>query len=498
MALCWGGARRSRARLLLVGLTMPRSLLAHQLVPRLRPPLSPSPRHASVRAADFASLGVSPPLLSQLRAMGFDAPTDPQAQAFPAILSGDDVVLLAETGTGKTLAYALPIAQRMLERIEAEGAAAQQAVVLVPNRDLCEQVAGVIGRLFAGLPHPLSVSALTDDAADIEADVLVGTAATVLRYWCGPERVRWLVLDEADQLLAGSFKPAARSSYPVEQIIAQLKRDAKQAAEREGALRKAAAYGYDEAARAERARARAASWKASASSAKQFVVVGATMPNAGTRNAEVHVGRLFPLAVWLRGERVHREKAELRQVFVKVEPSQRLQALRLAIKQGPPGGKLVFTNSPDTAEEVHEELGGDAKGCALFHKLLPLAERRATLEAFREGRVHTLVCTGLASRGLDLSHVTHVVQYECAENAVEYMHRIGRTARAGSQGTATTIYTDERAELVEALREALEGGHSMDHLFSRKRSFRKHIKRYGSAAPVDWKEITASADKPLR
>ena len=139
----------------------------------------------------------------------------------------------------------------------------------------------------------------------------------------------------------------------------------------------------------------------------------------------------------------------------------------------PPGGALVFANTPDSAEEAFASLADhEPNGCALYHKNIPPAERARVLEEFRQGKLRALVCTGLASRGIDLANVTHVIQYECAANAVEFMHRIGRTARAGNEGTATTFYDDERAELVEALKEACEGGHP---------SARPHCRRTNAA-----------------
>eukprot|EP00966_Prymnesium_polylepis_P182337 4224212-Prymnesium_polylepis.1 len=114
------------------------------------------------------------------------------------------------------------------------------------------------------------------------------------------------------------------------------------------------------------------------------------MPNAGTKNAEVHVERLFPSARWLRAERVHREKAELRQFFVRVAPEQRADALRLALSRGPPGGALVFANSPDAAEEAHAALRATGTECALFHKNVAPAERGRALDAFRAGALRVL------------------------------------------------------------------------------------------------------------
>jgi len=248
--------------------------------------------------------------------------------------------------------------------------------------------------------------------------------------------------------------------------------------------------------------------------------VGATMPNAGTRNAEEHVRRLFPLASWYRASQVHKNKAELKNYFVKVDEVSRGAALRQALRHGPPGRVLVFANTLQTAEEAFEEavaeLGRDA--VAFFHKDVPVYQRSLLLERFgergggalaatptadgdvdgqsgeehgqgggaggeagsgqaEEGTLRVLVCTGLASRGIDFVKVSHVLQYDVASNAVEFMHRVGRTARAGQRGVSTTLYSDDRTDLVEGIRDALTTGEPIEHLFSRKRSFKLGIKK---------------------
>ena len=189
--------------------------------------------------------------------------------------------------------------------------------------------------------------------------------------------------------------------------------------------------------------------------------------------------RLFPLATWHRAERLHREASSLRQFFVKVDEGSRGAALRQALRHGPPGSALVFANTVELAREAHDEASAEAGPAAigLFHAELPAAERARALAAFSSGEVRTLVCTGLAARGLDFSEVAHVVQFTVASNAVEFMHRIGRTARAGKPGVATTLYTQERAQLVEGLGEALGAGKPIEHLFSRKRSLTLGIKK---------------------
>jgi ATP-dependent RNA helicase RhlE len=179
----------------------------------------------------FGALGLAPELVSALEASGIAEPTEIQRLGIQTILRGGDAVLLAETGSGKTLAYGLPLLHRLLSRTAAAGEGKgggwqeEKALILVPNRDLCAQVHDVLTALVRALPDELAravtVSSLVSEtAADADASVLIATPGVALNAIRGPEAIRTLVLDEADALLAGSFKPAARSSYPIERLIA--------------------------------------------------------------------------------------------------------------------------------------------------------------------------------------------------------------------------------------------------------------------------------------
>ena len=458
-------------------------------------------------AESFGKLGVSPLLLPALEAAGIGVPTDVQRAAFSGVLSGDDAILLSETGSGKTLAYALPILHRLLAQAGYSPTTGEltapltrprdQALVLAPNRDLCAQVHTVLQGLVEALPtdarEVIDVSSLCSDSADADASILVSTPPVALKLWRGARSVRWVVLDEADLLLAGSFKRAARANYPIEMLIADVKRSAK-----EEALVRAQQPSREEQPSREQpspgelveppwqcgGSADTAAGSAGRSrverdarhyASKQFVLVGATMPNAGTKNIEEHVKVLFPRAGWYRAPLLHQKKAEMRHFFVTVDDQSRATALRQALRHGPPGKVIVFANGVATAELAHAEVCSEVgeERCALFHGEVPPEVRARTLAAFDGAPADAppvLVCTGLAARGIDFVGVGHVIQYEVATNAVEFMHRVGRTARAGREGVCTTLYTADRAELVEGLRDALADGRSVEHLFSRKRS----------------------------
>ena len=220
------------------------------------------------------------------RAAGLVEPTEVQRLAVPRVLAGEDTVLLGETGTGKTLAAcdaARDARGPAAAKAAADGSWRPQAPVLQPNRELCAQVHSLLGELVAELP--LRASSLVDDNADADADVLVATPAVALRMWHGPEWFRWVVLDEADALLAGSFKPSARARYPITELIMALKQR-KRAADLEAYRKRVgdAASGGGESGGGEQD-ARGRRLQAGFDGA-QFVLVGATLPNAGTRNVE--------------------------------------------------------------------------------------------------------------------------------------------------------------------------------------------------------------------
>ena len=473
----------------------------------------------------FAALGLNPLLLPALTSLGIEEPTEVQRAAFEMLLGGNDAVLLSETGTGKTLAYALPLVHRLIDRVQQQADEAapieddtrpslrrtpeSQALILVPNRELAAQVHGVVSGIVASLPDELQpalrVSSLAAEyGADVDATILISTPALALKLWRGPEPIRWVVLDEADALLAGSWKVRARMNYPIEQIVSMVKRTAKLEA-RDSYVPLNTRQSKDDK-RASGRKERAELFYKT----KQFVITGATMPNAGTKNMEEHVKRLFPSAEWFMASRVHRSVAAVKQFFVKIDPESRGDALQQALKHGPDGKVLVFANTLEMAtaayEDAKKQLGAD--GCGFFHAGLPPNERAAALADFENGSPNVLVCTGLASRGIDFVDVAHVVQYDVAHNAVEFMHRVGRTARAGKSGVATTLYTDDRADLIEGLRDALAEGKPIDHLFSRKRSFSLQIKKRRkraegaemrlAAGDEEVVERSERAQKPLR
>ena len=214
---------------------------------------------------------------------------------------------------------------------------------------------------------------------------------------------------------------------------------------------------------------------------RQYIFAAATIHSSGKRTPGETLKLGFPDAAWVAGPRLHRSAAQLAHVWREVGADTRDDAVLAALREAPAGARtLVFANTVASAAALAERLA-DEPGVrsAAYHSGVPTVERFATLAAFRAGEVDVLVCTDSAARGLDVPGVAHVVQAEFALNAVDYLHRAGRTARAGAPGRLTSLYDEEAAQLVAAVRSAVEAGSPVEDAFSRKRSFRKKLKKYG-------------------
>ncbi|GJP41882.1 hypothetical protein CLOM_g1504 [Closterium sp. NIES-68] len=259
---------------------------------------------------------------------------------------------------------------------------------------------------------------------------------------------------------------------------------------------------------------------------KRYVFVAATMPTGTKKSVGEVLARQFPEAVWVSGGLLHRHNPFVRHEWQQVGDDSRATVLLAALtsrasnqsdNQRPDGDQpesiqrsMVFANDVESVDAIGRLLqrhlsssaaatseraaaddgvrGGaadvaagevaDVAWCAVYHKDVPLDERERALRRFQE-RGGVLVCTDAASRGIDVEHVSHVVQAEFALNTVDFLHRVGRTGRAGRPGRVTSLYTAGSAPLAEAVREAVQKGESTESAFSRKRSFRKKLKKYG-------------------
>jgi ATP-dependent RNA helicase RhlE len=354
----------------------------------------------------FSELGLNPALLKSLAAEGYTTPTPIQAQAIPGVLAGRDLLGIAQTGTGKTAAFALPILHRLAESRRPAMRQGARALVLSPTRELATQIAqsfATYGRhlnlsialVFGGVPHRPQIKAVARGV-----DILVATPGRLIQHLEERNLVlsgtEILVLDEADQMLDLGF------IRPIRQILARV------------------------------------------SARRQSLFFSATMPKEIGALADEMLRDPLRVAV----TPVAKTADRVRQSVILVEP-QRKQSLLVELFADPAMRRtIVFTRTKRGADKVARHLEGAGISVAAIHGNKSQGQREAALGAFRDGRIRGLVATDIAARGIDIDEVTHVVNYDLPNVPEAYVHRIGRTARAGAEGVAISLCAnDERALL---------------------------------------------------
>ena len=359
----------------------------------------------------FRALGVDATGLEAIAALGFTEPTPIQREAMPRLFAGSDVVGLAQTGTGKTLAFGLPLART----IDPE-AREVQAIVLVPTRELAKQVREVMDHL--ALFYGFTAWALTGGSrvqTDIErlskgVHVVVGTPGRVIdhikRGTLSLAKVRFVVLDEADQMLDIGF------ARDIDYILRHAPKD------------------------------------------RQTALFSATMPES--------IGRL----VWRymrNAERVavdpeQRTAEGVEQYYCEVAERDKLRALQYLYEMRGLGRTLIFCNTKVGVDRLTAALNAAGVPAQAIHGDLRQSQRDRVMADFRAGRLEFLVATNVAARGLDIPDIEDVVNYDVPQNPEEYIHRIGRTARAGRRGCSYTFVSEWDVPAWDAIvREVGEG-----------------------------------------
>ncbi|HET6681780.1 MAG TPA: DEAD/DEAH box helicase [Gemmatimonadaceae bacterium] len=346
----------------------------------------------------FADLGLDPRLVDALGALGYEEPTPVQREAIPPLLAGRDLLAQAATGTGKTAAFALPMLQ-LLAQTRSPGAA-PRALILVPTRELAMQVAEAVHRygkslgttvlaVYGGAPMQTQLRALKRGV-----DVVVATPGRALdhirRRTLVLDALAIAVLDEADEMLDMGF---------AEDLDAIL--DA-------------------------------------TPESRQTALFSATLP---PRIAEIATAHLrSPVRVRIDQEVVAAGAApRVRQVAYVVARPHKLAALSRVLDAEQPASAIVFCRTRTEVDELTETLVGRGHRAAALHGGLSQEQRDRVMKQFRSRRLDLLVATDVAARGLDVQHVTHVVNYDVPSAAEAYVHRIGRTGRAGREGVAITF-----------------------------------------------------------
>jgi superfamily II DNA/RNA helicase len=339
----------------------------------------------------FSELGLEAQTMQALARLSIDTPVTVQAEAIPALLDGRDVVMEAPTGSGKTLAYLVPL----IEAFAGRPGPGPRALVVTPTRELAIQIAEVLKSLQSDLRCALLYGgigyATQSLALKAQPDVVVGTPGRLLdmvgRKLLSLSRVDYLVLDEADEMLDAGFAP------DVERILKLT---------------------YE----------------------PQMVLASATMPEWVVRVIERHLRE--PLRVRVAAE----EESTLEHGLVRVARADKLSTLSRLLR-GHRGSAIVFGRTKHGVRKLNKELRSLGHSCLELQGNLSQAARDRAMQAFRDKRSEILVATNVAARGLDISHVGLVINYELPDTPQWLTHRVGRTARMGERGRALTFVAAE-------------------------------------------------------
>ncbi|AKS41621.1 DEAD/DEAH box helicase [Wenzhouxiangella marina] len=362
----------------------------------------------SPETASFAELGLPEVLLGVLTGLGYEAPSPIQAATIPALLNGSDVLGQAQTGTGKTAAFALPV----LARLRASSPR-PAALVLVPTRELAIQVAEAFQRYASGLDgfHVLPIyggQAYGPQLAGLRrgADVVVGTPGRVIDHLdkgtLDLSHLSTLVLDEADEMLRMGFID------DVENVLSKMPKDC------------------------------------------QIALFSATMPAAVARIAERYLKD--PERVTIRSRTT--TAATIRQRYWLVSGLHKLDALTRILEVEPFDAMIVFARTRVATEELAQRLNARGFSAAALNGDVPQQQREQFVERLKGGDIDILVATDVAARGLDVERISHVVNYDIPYDTEAYVHRIGRTGRAGRAGEAILFVAPRERGMLRAIERA--------------------------------------------
>ncbi|MGW6444856.1 DEAD/DEAH box helicase [Lentzea sp. NPDC055074] len=343
----------------------------------------------------FAELGVREEIVKALGEAGIVRTFAIQELTLPIALAGDDVIGQARTGTGKTLGFGVPL----LHRIDLPGDGTPQALVVVPTRELCLQVAhdltdaarhlGVkVAAIYGGIPYERQIAQLRKGA-----DVIIGTPGRLLdlaeQRHLVLGKVRMLVLDEADEMLDLGFLP------DIERILTMVPDQ------------------------------------------RQTMLFSATMPGPIITLARTFLTQ--PTHIRAEENDAGQTHENTSQFVYRAHSMDKPEMLARALQARDRGLTMVFARTKRTAQKVADDLTERGFAAAAVHGDLGQGAREKALRAFRAGKVDVLVATDVAARGIDIDDVTHVINYQCPEDEKTYVHRIGRTGRAGRTGVAVTF-----------------------------------------------------------
>ncbi|GAA3063630.1 Superfamily II DNA and RNA helicase [Actinokineospora globicatena] len=381
-------------------------------------------------APTFAELDVKPEIVRALAEAGIERTFAIQELTLPLALAGEDLIGQARTGTGKTLGFGVPL----LQRVTTPGDGTPQALVVVPTRELCLQVTADIrdaGKhlgirvlsIYGGRPYEPQVAALRKGV-----DIVVGTPGRLLdlaeQKHLVLGKVRGLVLDEADEMLDLGFLP------DIERILRMVPDQ------------------------------------------RQTMLFSATMPGPIITLARTFLTRPTHIRAEENDASAVHERTE--QFVYRAHSLDKVEVVARSLQAEGRGLTMIFTRTKRTAQKVADELTERGFAAGAVHGDLGQGAREQALRAFRSGKVDVLVCTDVAARGIDVTDVTHVINYQCPEDEKTYVHRIGRTGRAGKTGVAITLVDWDEEKRWKDISDALgldkpapvETYSTSEHLFS--------------------------------
>jgi ATP-dependent RNA helicase DeaD len=426
--------------------------------------LSDKAEHPPVPEA-FAALGVRPSILRALAEASFVTPSEIQSLLIPRALAGGDLLGQARTGTGKTAAFAIPMLQRATKGL------ATQGIILVPTRELAVQVEAEVKRLGQHTPiRTVAVYGGQKITAQMKflkhgPEILVGTPGRVIdlldRRIIDFGNVRFVVLDEVDRMLDIGFRDDIRNILSrVKGVRRGMPPDARQneqhAEEPADAHSAGSSDGQAEPSRAEVRQAEvshAEHGQPATDRSHQTIFVSATIsPDIEKLSRQYMREPVEKLIAPGADERPTVEKVE--QYYLSVEPWDKYRLLRSLLQQENPDLAIVFTRTKHGAEKLAKKLHADGIECREIHGNLAQNKRERVMKNFRSGKFDVLVATDLASRGIDVADISHIINFDISEDPEVYVHRVGRTARMGAKGRAFTFVTKEQGDeltKVEAL-----------------------------------------------
>ncbi len=359
-------------------------------------------------AITFTDLGLGEPVLKALRDVGYETPSAIQAATIPTLLAGRDVVGLAQTGTGKTAAFALPI----LDRLDVSQKSVQ-ALVLAPTRELALQVCEAFEKyashvkgvhilpVYGGQGYGVQLSALRRGV-----HIVVGTPGRIMDHLdkgtLDLSELRYLVLDEADEMLKMGF------AEDVETILADTP------------------------------------------ATKQVALFSATMPSMIRRMSQQYLNNPEEITVKTKTT----TSSTISQRYLVVSYQQKMDALTRILEVENFEGMIIFVRTKSVTEEIAEKLRARGYSAAAINGDVVQAQRERTVNQLKSGKLDILVATDVAARGLDVERISHVVNFDIPTETESYVHRIGRTGRAGRSGDAISFVTPRERNLVSSIERA--------------------------------------------